>query len=145
MKHSKSTARILFLSVLASYSALAETTPVNFSLLAGNWHGTVHQKNTNSTYTVDLTLKNKGNAGDIVGTSDYKTLGCGGNLEMVHKIGQTLVVREVLTHGQAMCLDNVLLYLTPDKDRKMRYAFFESGQTPEDVPNGLGFLDKIRK
>ncbi|MGY2894104.1 hypothetical protein [Deinococcus sp. UYEF24] len=115
---------------------------LDFKAVAGSWNGTVYQRDTRSTYPVKLKVNAAPMVGKSAGSSDYPSLGCGGTLVAVRREGRTAVVREVLRYGQEACLDNILLYLTPNRNGTLTYAFYQSGELSLSQPNGRGVLRK---
>ena len=112
--------------------------------VAGTWSGTVFQRDTASTYRVQLTLAPSAVVGTVIGSSAYPSLECGGQLVAVKRSGQTVVVRERLSSGQGQCLDGILLSLTPQRGGRLRYEFYQSGDVVLNVPNGVALLQRAR-
>ena len=136
------TGLVLFLAGCAPTTATrSQPAPLDYSVVAGTWKGTVAQSDAQAVYTVRLTLLPAPLEDGIVGSSDYPSLECGGDLVAVRRDGTTAVVREVLSYGQDECIDNVLLYLTANPDGTLAYAFYNTDMT---TPEGVATLTKLR-
>ncbi len=67
--------------------------------LGGSWEGNVTQSDTSLTFAMEMILY--GNVGSI----NYPSLGCGGNLEFVKTDGTSYWYKEHLTFGKDKCID----------------------------------------
>ncbi len=75
----------------------------------GDWEGFGTQTNPAIDWPISVTFF-PGNAGDVVGTVEYPTLGCGGDLVLTYVDPddpfQTIEVSEDITYGEEACTDN---------------------------------------
>jgi hypothetical protein len=104
--------------------------------LVGGWKGTISQDG--EKYPAVVTLE-AGEAGDVVGASSYRTLGCKGELTLLNG-GDDVVVSEVVDNDEN-CID-VELRLAARKDGRMTYKAYLTG---EDAPIAAGVLTKTKK
>ena len=91
---------------------------ISASGLISQWVGNVYQPNPGSRYRAVMTI-NALNVGEVAGSSEYPTLGCGGTLTY---LGQTSTgrfdFREHITTGTDRCVDDVLIsasFISADK------------------------------
>jgi hypothetical protein len=75
----------------------------------GTWEGTGTQSNRSNTWPIIFTITG-GREGEIVGTVDYPTLGCGGELTFVKvlpwsHIAPGIELTEHITYGAGNCID----------------------------------------
>jgi hypothetical protein len=72
------------------------------------WTGTGYQENPANTWPVTVVLDG-GNEGDVIGTIDYPTLGCGGEIILTEVNTEdnfgSFWAREHITYGQDNCID----------------------------------------
>jgi hypothetical protein len=116
-------------------------TPGTYELpdqLIGTWSGTVFQASTAQNYPVVLRLSRA--PGTTIGTSEYRTLGCQGELRLNSITIDTAMVAEYITSNSVSsgCVSPVqitLRYLGPNR---IFYSFSYDGN-PED---GQGTLTK---
>lgn len=75
----------------------------------GSWEGVGTQTNPAIDWPISVTFF-PGNAGNVVGTVEYPTLGCGGDLVLTYVDPddpfQTIEVSEDITYGEENCTDN---------------------------------------
>jgi hypothetical protein len=81
----------------------------------GSWEGVGTQTNPAIDWPISVTFF-PGNAGDVVGTVEYPTLGCGGDLVLTYVDPddpfQTIEVSEDITYGEENCTDNGTLVIS---------------------------------
>ena len=102
----------------------------------GQWSGNVTQKRSNnSTYPVVITI-HSGKLTDRVGSVNYATEGCGGELLLIAATSIRISVEERLTSGLTKCIDRSVIILTKNADGTLDY-----GVRVADV-SGSGVLRK---
>jgi hypothetical protein len=89
----------LSLSPLTAPVAAQQALPAAF---VGHWEGLLVQINPDTRYPVSIELTG-GSPGSAVGTIDYPTLGCSGNLVLQSVAGSQATLTERLTVGQTIC------------------------------------------
>lgn len=110
------------------------------STLKGKWSGQVRQTDARGASEYDVVIELKpGNKNQVVGTSTYPSLQCGGDLYLLEtKPKNGLIVEEKITSGKDKCVNSVKLALGLGTDDKLTY-YFEDGAII-----GQGYLDHIR-
>jgi hypothetical protein len=102
------------------------------SAMVGTWTGTVNQSDPaadyQASYVVTLVLRG-GVTGNVVGTSDYPTVPCTGDL-LLNRGGSDVQVTEHIVSG-TQCSDT-MLSLSLDAGGNLRYHFDDSGDGTGD-------------
>ncbi|MBL7519546.1 hypothetical protein I6A84_15915, partial [Frankia sp. CNm7] len=97
--------------------------------MVGTWSGTLTQSATadraEEKYNVTLTLRG-GEVGDVVGTSNYPTIPCGGDL-VLEQTGTRVQVTEQITTGTENCADEVTVFLELESTGTLLYHFDDAG------------------
>ncbi len=107
-------------------SAEAAAAREDLKSLTGTWRGTVRQEDYGS-YMATLTVSD----GDTI-TTHYPTFGCGGELTLIGRTGQTLVFREQVERGRNLgCASGTWMFVTPLSRDSLRFAW-----QPTDVSGG---------
>lgn len=94
-------------------SVLDPRAPAGF--FVGDFRGPILQDNEGQTreYPARISLGRDGPPGTVLGTSDYPTLPCGGELTLRERLpGGGVVLREQLTYGTDRCIDGGTVTLT---------------------------------
>jgi hypothetical protein len=89
---------------------------------AGQWSGTVRQRDPVLIVTVHLALA----AGSARGTISYPALRCSGNLTLTSLASGVLTIRQTILAGQDRCVDGVIT-LVPQAGRTLRFTFDRPG------------------
>jgi LCCL domain len=95
-----------------------KTSPLSWYI--GNWFGKVVQENGYS-YSGAFKLK-KAAIGDIIGMSEYKELGCGGELKLLSISEESLEFQETITYGTSKCLSGLRKTLTVVSPNILEYS-----------------------
>ena len=89
----------------------------------GHWEGSATQVNPSAEWPLRITLTG-GPAGDIVGTIDYPTLACGGELRLTPLTDEGGVeLDEIMTYGKEVCADGGVVALIEAADGGMEYRW----------------------
>lgn len=90
----------------------------------GHWEGTGAQRNPTAEWPVTLTLTG-GHPGDVVGTIDYPTLACGGELTLqsADTSAASVELAEDLTFGEAVCADGGIVHLAILSDGSLDFQW----------------------
>ena len=87
--------------VIAVIGAATHTARAQDSVM-GTWTGPVTQIDTNTAYSIKMTLTRDG------GESFYPELSCGGALKRVGTTGQYVFYTETITTNRARCIDGII-------------------------------------
>lgn len=93
---------------------------------AGSWRGTGSQSDQAGEWSIALTLAG-GRPGEVVGTIQYPSLACGGDLLLRRSGPGALELRERITFGS--CVDGGLLTLRPLDGGRLGYDWRQENGT----------------
>ena len=93
--------------------------------MTGTWQGVVSQPNSSSDLYPTTTVLRTGRIGEVVGTSDYPTLGCSGNLRLIVGGPQARVREEITAETSVSCIDGDI-HLSLASDGTLSWAFYET-------------------
>jgi len=96
--------------------------------LAGSWEGMGVQvpSDGEAAWPLRMVLTRGGD-----GSIDYPTLSCGGSLTRLRSIGNTVVYREVITHGAETCIEGGTITIVNGKGKLFWYWTGEGTTDPE--------------
>lgn len=110
------------LSVLCVGQLVAQT-PGWFQ---GEWQGGVYQGNTNQQYSAEL-LINDTKIGNVVGTSHYPELNCGGRLTLQSIVGNRARFLETVTYGAPPCVNAIVTLDFASAGSALYSAYYMNG------------------
>ena len=97
--------------------------------LSGTWRGTAFQASAAETYPVVLQLATQ--PGTTIGTSDYETLGCHGELRLNAVFAYSVEITEYITSNNGNCVSPVQITLKWLDKNHIFYSFSNPGY-PDD-------------
>lgn len=92
----------------------------------GLWEGILDQPNARPPAYPAKIILNQLKEGINAGTSEYETLGCGGELILRSMNGTTHIFRERLLYGRSNCVDGGLVHLQIVSKSSFRFQWFRS-------------------
>ena len=109
----------------------------------GTWAGTGTQTNPTAAWPVTITLGG-GQPGEVIGTIDYPTLGCGGDLvlDSIDPLDPflTVEVAEYITYGQDNCIDGgTFSFSGAEGGRRLIFQWI----SPDGTTTAEGYLDPL--
>lgn len=108
----------LICALLMSFSCQAEHEPEPLiNRFFGLWEGVGNQDN-NSVWNIEISIS------PTQYLIDYPSLSCGGTLEFIKEIDQSILFREVLTYGTDSCISGGTAALTIDSPNKLLFDWF---------------------
>lgn len=98
-------------------------TDIKTSWLEGVWEGAAYQINTQTTWTIKLTVRND------TYSVEYPSLDCGGNWILVDSSGKTAKFKERITFGLSRCVDNGYATIERISDSQIQFKYNEPNST----------------
>jgi hypothetical protein len=91
--------------------------------LDGVWEGAAYQINTNTTWSIKLTVRNN------TYLVEYSSLSCGGNWTLVDKTSTRATFKEKITYGVGKCVDDGGIIIERISDSQIAFKYLEPNST----------------
>ena len=125
MKREALRKQLSVVALLLLLTPLTELQARTSSWLRGTWAGAGYQTDTESTWPMTLTVRNGPRRRLYL--VDYPSLKCGGRWKPLGTGKRRATFTEVLTHGQADCLDNGRVIIQRISSTQLLYLYSNQG------------------
>jgi hypothetical protein len=118
---------------IVALTCVVQAAPANAIGLGGSFSGNVDQSNPPGTYGMNMELYG------AVGSINYPSLRCGGNLRLISETGTSYTYRETITYGNCINGGVIQISASPYGDgNSWNWSWAGGGTTVRGVLHGSG-------